>query len=194
MQKPFAFYRCAKIKKSEPVTKCLSHKLSNACMDFRKGPHSDKTITMHLPSPDSLDLGTPPRLCYPLVIFLIRDDTDTPHPDETVTFHKKLAYDNDLILTKLQVALINVVHIKDSVCTLPTSILAQYLKQANGQLSCLKVCPAPVPVATQGPLRTVYPADFFLNLSLCQVMSGLVLGLALDPSNCLAFCFKIFMC
>lgn len=33
----------------------------------------------------------------------------------------------------------NVVHIKDSVCTLPTSILAQYLKQANGQLSCLKV-------------------------------------------------------
>ncbi|KAJ4437556.1 hypothetical protein ANN_17701, partial [Periplaneta americana] len=36
------------------------------------------------------------------------------------------------------VALVNVVHIKDSVCTLPTSILAQYLKQANGQLSCLK--------------------------------------------------------
>lgn len=35
-------------------------------------------------------------------------------------------------------ALISVVHIKDSVCTLPTSILAQYLKQANGQLSCLK--------------------------------------------------------
>lgn len=39
----------------------------------------------------------------------------------------------------LQVALVNVVHIKDSVCPLPTSILAQYLKQANGQLSCLKV-------------------------------------------------------
>lgn len=39
----------------------------------------------------------------------------------------------------VQVALINVVHIKDSVCTLPTSVLAQYLKQANGQLSCLKV-------------------------------------------------------
>jgi len=38
-----------------------------------------------------------------------------------------------------KVALVNVVHIKDSVCTLPTSILAQYLKQANGQLSCLKV-------------------------------------------------------
>ena len=38
----------------------------------------------------------------------------------------------------------NVVHIKDSVCTLPTSILAQYLKQANGQLSCLKVSLIPL--------------------------------------------------
>ncbi|CAB3362299.1 Hypothetical predicted protein [Cloeon dipterum] len=96
---------------------------------LQKGPHGDKTITMQLPSPDSLDLGTPPRLCYPLVIFLIRDDTETPHPDETV-------------------ALINVVHIKDSVCTLPTSILAQYLKQANGQLSCLK----PLYLANGNPL------------------------------------------
>lgn len=70
---------------------------------------------------ESLDLGTPPRLRYPLVIFLMRSDSEQHlHPDETV-------------------ALINVVHIRDSVCTLPTSILAQYLKQANGQLSCLKV-------------------------------------------------------
>lgn len=107
--------------------------VKNACLrgDFLKGyyqypglqvqktAHSDETITLKLPAP-SLDLGTPPRLCYPLVIFLFRTDKeDDLHPDETV-------------------ALINVVHIKDSVCTLPTSILAQYLKQANGQLSCLK--------------------------------------------------------
>uniref|UniRef100_A0A1B6K4J2 RING-type domain-containing protein n=2 Tax=Proconiini TaxID=565685 RepID=A0A1B6K4J2_9HEMI len=85
---------------------------------IRDGAHSEWQQTMTLPTP-SLDLGTPPRLCYPLVIFLIRDNPGTLHPDETV-------------------ALINVVHIKDSVCTLPTSILAQYLKQANGQLSCLK--------------------------------------------------------
>lgn len=33
-----------------------------------------------------LDLGTPPRHCYPLVIFLIRDTPAnfTLHPDETV--------------------------------------------------------------------------------------------------------------
>jgi len=85
---------------------------------IREGAHGERQQTMCLPTPP-LDLGTPPRLCYPLVIFLIRDDPGTMHPDETV-------------------ALINVVHIKDSVCTLPTSILAQYLKQANGQLSCLK--------------------------------------------------------
>lgn len=84
-----------------------------------KSPHSDQTVILKLPAP-SLDLGTPPRLCYPLVIVLLRNDVvDNVHPDETV-------------------ALINVVHIKDQVCTLPTSILAQYLKQANGQLSCLK--------------------------------------------------------
>lgn len=41
------------------------------------------------------------------------------HPDETVI-------------------LVNVVHLRDPVCPLPTSILAQYLKQASGQLSCLK--------------------------------------------------------
>ncbi|XP_023287762.1 cell growth regulator with RING finger domain protein 1 isoform X2 [Orussus abietinus] len=81
-------------------------------------PHGEKTLRLSLPAPE-LELGTPPRLCYPLVIFLTRRDNGDPHPDETV-------------------ALVNVVHIKDSVCTLPTSILAQYLKQANGQLSCLK--------------------------------------------------------
>ncbi|XP_044017220.1 cell growth regulator with RING finger domain protein 1-like isoform X2 [Aphidius gifuensis] len=81
-------------------------------------PHGEETLRLSLPAPE-LELGTPPRLCYPLVIFLTRKDNRDPHPDETV-------------------ALVNVVHIKDSVCTLPTSILAQYLKQANGQLSCLK--------------------------------------------------------
>nr|CAD7266574.1 unnamed protein product [Timema shepardi] len=84
-----------------------------------KEPHGDKLLTVFLPQ-QALDLGTPPRLCYPLVIFLVRHDQGSTHPDETV-------------------ALINVIHIKDLVCTLPTSILAQYLKQANGQLSCLKL-------------------------------------------------------
>ncbi|KAL1501667.1 hypothetical protein ABEB36_006957 [Hypothenemus hampei] len=89
-------------------------------VQLERAPHVDQVMTLNYSAEESLDLGTPPRLRYPLVIFLIRDDVDGKvHPDETV-------------------ALINVVHIKDQVCTLPTSILGQYLKQANGQLSCLK--------------------------------------------------------
>lgn len=43
------------------------------------------------------------------------------------------------IKISFQVILVNVVHLRDPVCPLPTSILAQYMKQASGQLSCLKV-------------------------------------------------------
>lgn len=47
-------------------------------------PHSDETLTLKLPA-SSLDLGTPPRLCYPLVIILFRTDNEGDiHPDETV--------------------------------------------------------------------------------------------------------------
>lgn len=47
--------------------------------------HTEKTIQMFMPE-GKLDLGTPPRHCYPLVIFLIRDTpaNSTLHPDETV--------------------------------------------------------------------------------------------------------------
>ena len=96
-----------------------------ACHRSSSTGHEEQPVSLSLPR-SALDLGTPPRLCYPLVVFLVRGDAADAepgrdlHPDESV-------------------ALVNVVHIKDSVCTLPTSILAQYLKQANGQLSCLKV-------------------------------------------------------
>ncbi|XP_057660989.1 cell growth regulator with RING finger domain protein 1-like [Diorhabda carinulata] len=102
---------------------CLSGDFLNIYYQYKgphieKNPHSDEIMTLKLEEP--LELGSPPRLCYPLVVILFRNDVnENILPDETV-------------------ALINVIHIKDSVCTLPTSILAQYLKQANGQLSCLK--------------------------------------------------------
>ncbi|XP_026292342.1 cell growth regulator with RING finger domain protein 1 [Frankliniella occidentalis] len=95
--------------------------------------HDEQCVSLSLPRPVSpattLDLGTPPRLCYPLVVFLVRNDD--VEGLEGRGHHRELHPDES-------VALVNVVHIKDSVCTLPTSILAQYLKQANGQLSCLK--------------------------------------------------------
>ncbi|XP_055645587.1 uncharacterized protein LOC129782396 [Toxorhynchites rutilus septentrionalis] len=87
----------------------------------RQKPHGEKEVVLKSPKP-SLMLGAPPRLAYPLVVFMIREteQDEMLHPDETVI-------------------LVNVVHLKDTVCPLPTSILAQYLKQACGQLSSLKV-------------------------------------------------------
>uniref|UniRef100_A0A8D8V2A5 Cell growth regulator with RING finger domain protein 1 n=1 Tax=Cacopsylla melanoneura TaxID=428564 RepID=A0A8D8V2A5_9HEMI len=85
---------------------------------IKESCHGEKSIMLNMPE-EKLKLGRPPRLCYPLVVILSRRDPCNLHPNEPV-------------------ALINVVHIKDAVCTLPTNILAQYLKQANGQLSSLK--------------------------------------------------------
>ncbi|KAG5678303.1 hypothetical protein PVAND_007990 [Polypedilum vanderplanki] len=88
-------------------------------LDLRnQNPHEERTISIK--TPEEMNLGRAPRLAYPLVIFLIRADTEgNENADETVL-------------------LMNVIHLQDSFCPLPTSILAQYLKQASGQLSCLK--------------------------------------------------------
>lgn len=87
-------------------------------LDLRnQNPHEERTITIK--APEEMNLGRAPRLAYPLVIFLIRADSENESADETVL-------------------LMNVIHLQDSLCPLPTSILAQYLKQASGQLSCLK--------------------------------------------------------
>ncbi|KAG8229542.1 hypothetical protein J437_LFUL009016, partial [Ladona fulva] len=53
---------------------------------MRSAPHGDELFTLFLPRPSDLDLGTPPRLCYPLVIFLVRNDPPhlELHPDETI--------------------------------------------------------------------------------------------------------------
>ncbi|CRL00349.1 CLUMA_CG013621, isoform A [Clunio marinus] len=68
-------------------------------------PHSETTVVIKSPKPP-LVLGSPPRLAYPLVVFLIRETEadEISHPDDTVL-------------------LINVVHLKDPVCPLPTSQL-----------------------------------------------------------------------
>lgn len=50
---------------------------------YSRQPHGEETLRLSLPAPE-LELGTPPRLCYPLVIFLTRRDNGDPHPDETV--------------------------------------------------------------------------------------------------------------
>lgn len=49
-------------------------------------PHGERTIVIKSPKPP-LVLGPPPRLAYPLVVFLIReaDADEICHPDDTVS-------------------------------------------------------------------------------------------------------------
>nr|CAD7432513.1 unnamed protein product [Timema monikensis] len=138
-----------------------------------KGPHGDKLLTVFLPQ-QALDLGTPPRLCYPLVIFLVRNDQGSTHPDETV-------------------ALINVIHIKDLVCTLPTSILAQYLKQANGQLSCLKQLYLATGLSYEDESNTTAVPQLSQEEQLCVVCQYFPLSRALLPCRHTCICASCFI-
>ncbi|XP_041969508.1 cell growth regulator with RING finger domain protein 1-like [Aricia agestis] len=93
--------------------------LESSHLNFtRYNPHDESEMRL---SSEALQLGAPPRSCYPLVVILARDRRDTAElrPDDTV-------------------ALVSVVHIRDEQCNLPSGVIAQYLKQANGHLSCLK--------------------------------------------------------
>ncbi|KAJ8714229.1 hypothetical protein PYW08_007849 [Mythimna loreyi] len=98
----------------------LAEILASNNFNFTKSsPHDEKALKLSTEEP--IHLGPPPRSCYPLVVILARDlrDTGELRPDDTV-------------------ALISVVHIRDDQCQLPSGVIAQYLKQANGHLSCLK--------------------------------------------------------
>lgn len=48
-------------------------------------PHSENVVVLKSPKPP-LVLGAPPRLAYPLVVFMIREmeSDELLHPDETV--------------------------------------------------------------------------------------------------------------
>uniref|UniRef100_T1HKF0 RING-type domain-containing protein n=2 Tax=Rhodnius TaxID=13248 RepID=T1HKF0_RHOPR len=81
--------------------------------------HSQKVIRFKIP-PERLDFGVFPRKYYPLVIFLLTESDEGAQIDDTL-------------------ALISIIHIEDQECTLPTSVLAQYMKQYSGMHFCLKL-------------------------------------------------------
>ncbi|CAL4096314.1 unnamed protein product, partial [Meganyctiphanes norvegica] len=68
-----------------------------------------------------LQLGTPPRKTYPLVVCITRHE-DSQQFDSTEVG-----------------ALVSVIHIKDEGCLVPTCILHQYLKQVSGQTTRLQL-------------------------------------------------------
>jgi len=98
---------------------------------FSETSHTEKTIQMFMPE-GKLDLGTPPRHCYPLVIFLIRDtpENSTLHPDETVSLH-------DMIYHFL--ILINIISQRFSKCGARPSRGAQKLYRRGGRKTILKI-------------------------------------------------------
>jgi hypothetical protein len=51
---------------------------------LRETCHNEKTIMLSIPE-NNLELGRPPRLCYPLVILLTRRDPCNLHPNEPVS-------------------------------------------------------------------------------------------------------------
>lgn len=142
---------------------------------MRNANHEEKVFKIPVPSRDSDEFKAAPKLCYPLVIFLVTDCEKTPKPEETV-------------------ALISLLHVNhESACQLPNSIIAQYLKQANGQVSRLKQ----LYLASEDPENVNMEKD--LNLlgrekspQLCVVCLNLPLSRALLPCRHTCVCGSCF--
>ncbi|KAK9498002.1 hypothetical protein O3M35_003892 [Rhynocoris fuscipes] len=129
----------------------------HAGINYRSITHVEKIIRLKMPD-EQLELGRPPRQIYPLVVIIMTDNNGLQGEED--------------------VALVSIVHIKDSICTLPTSVLAQYLKQYNGQLSCLK---------------QLYMADSVDNADdLCVICQNYPISRALLPCRHTCICAICF--
>ncbi|KAK3093869.1 hypothetical protein FSP39_021243 [Pinctada imbricata] len=80
-------------------------------------------------------LGTSPRECYPLVLVFLVDEAD-------------LSSDSPQI-----VMMFTIIHLKDSVCTHSSHIVAQYVKSSDGRISYLQPLFVPSPVE-ESPINT----------------------------------------
>ena len=74
--------------------------------------HDDRDITLSCPS--NLDLGQAPREVYPLVVILVKTGSETIEDLTEVT------------------ALINIIHLKDATCPIPSQVLSTFIRQGSG--------------------------------------------------------------
>lgn len=74
--------------------------------------HEDRTVKV--PRPRDLQLGPAPREVYPLVVILLRCGSDVAEDHTQVT------------------CLVNIIHLKDATCPIPSQILATYIRQGSG--------------------------------------------------------------
>ena len=64
-------------------------------------------------SPVSLQLGQAPRELYPLVVVMVRSGSETGGESSQVT------------------ALVNIIHLRDSTCPIPSQVLSTYIRQSS---------------------------------------------------------------
>jgi len=76
--------------------------------------HEERGVVIRRTSTAPLNLGQAPREVYPLVVVLVRKDSDKTEDLTEVT------------------ALVNIFHIKDSSCPIPSQILCTYIRQGAG--------------------------------------------------------------
>ena len=74
--------------------------------------HEERSII--LTCPRDLDLGQAPRDVYPLVVILVKTGSEVVEDNTGVT------------------ALVNIIHIRDATCPIPSQILATYIRQGRG--------------------------------------------------------------
>ncbi|XP_067119780.1 cell growth regulator with RING finger domain protein 1-like [Centruroides vittatus] len=100
--------------------------LNISCISRSEVKHLDicQNFVIHLSPFEEIsehDLGEIPRIKYPLMVILVRES--------------ELSEDED---PNTVIGMISIMHIKDSICRMESRLIAQYLKQANGQTCSLK--------------------------------------------------------
>lgn len=85
-----------------PLLETRIHQFFFSFRDRHQQPHSENVIVIKSPKPP-LVLGPPPRLAYPLVVFLIRETEadEASHPDDTVGSRAEVRCTRNLGQTQL---------------------------------------------------------------------------------------------
>lgn len=100
--------------------------LNISCLSRSDVHHIDvcQNFVIHLSPFENIterDLGEIPHTKYPLMVILVRKSELLENEDSNTV-----------------IGMISIIHIKDSLCRMESRLIAQYLKQANGQTCSLK--------------------------------------------------------
>jgi len=92
----------------------VEHCIESSDVREANDAHEERGVVIRKTSANPLNLGQAPREVYPLVVVMVRKDSENTEDLTEVT------------------ALINIFHIKDSSCPIPSQILCTYMRQGAG--------------------------------------------------------------